>query len=475
MAIETNAPQSPALIKGGVREMMTMVFPMVVSLSCDTLMIFTDRLFLARVSPESMNAAMGGGLASFLCMTFFVGLLGYTNALVAQQFGAGRVEKASLAAFQAMIVAVVAWPFLTGLGLLLAPVFNHFNLPPGQAALQQQYFRILMFGTGISLLRGALSGFFCGVGRTRVVMLAALTALTVNALAAWILIFGHAGFPALGIRGAGIGTLLGTFAGFMVLLVAYLAPATRRAYNVVAAFRFDRALMGLLLRFGYPAGLELFFNLLAFNIIIGLLYQQGAATATASTILFNWDMVSFLPLVGVEIGVTSLVGRYVGAHDEPAVLRSARSGLYVIWGFAAVVFVVFMFFPHELVCIFRPSQPDPVFEQATPIATHMLRLASFYVVSNGLFLVYTGALRGAGDTLFTMALTVSLHWILAFTVLIAFKAFHVSSITAWALVVLICTLFPVPLWWRWRSGRWRNAVVKAIPDYIEGFPPARDL
>lgn len=450
--------------------MISVALPMVVSMSCDTLMTFTDRLFLAAVSPDAMNASMGGGIASFLCMTFFVGLVGYTTALVAQQDGAMQKAKASLAAFQAVWVALAAWPLLAALSPLGGPVFARLGIAPEQARMQGQYFGILVLGSGLGLLRGALGGFFAGIGNTRVVMLSALSALAVNAMAAWVLIFGHLGVPALGIRGAAVGTIIGSLAGLGVLVIAHLRPANRRAYQVNASFRFDRELMGKLLRFGYPSGLELLLNLLAFNCIILLLHEQGPVTATAATILFNWDLVSFLPLVGVEIGVTSVVGRCIGARDMDAAHRAARAGLRLTWAFAAVVIPLFAGVPQLLVRVFAPSTPDPVFDQAAPLAASLLRLAAFYVVSNGLVLVYAGALRGVGDTLFTMTLTVSLHWILAGALFVGLRVLRATPTQAWAMVVGIFVFFPVLLWWRWRSGAWKARAAALVPEALEGLP-----
>ena len=74
--------------------------------------------------------------------------------------------------------------------------------------------------------------------------------------------------------------------------------------------------MRKLLRFGYPA-VELFLNLLAFTSMILLFHSHGLATATAVTIVFNWDMVSFVPLLGIQIGVVSLVERYMGGAGRP--------------------------------------------------------------------------------------------------------------------------------------------------------------
>jgi MATE family multidrug resistance protein len=455
---------------GGVREMLSVAFPMVVSLSCDTLMTFTDRLFLSKLGSESMNAAMGGGLSCFLFMTFFVGLIGYTTALVAQQFGAGHKHAAARAAWQALGLAGLAWPVLLALSPLGPWAFGRLGLSPGQLSLQNEYFRILMFGTLLGLLRGAFSGFFCGIGRTRVVMLSALVALSVNVLAAWLLIFGHWGLPAMGIQGAAIGTIIASLSGLAVLAFRFFSPGIRREFAVLEGMRFDRVLMGSLLRFGYPSGLELFLNVLAFNGIIILMQQQGAAAATAATILFSWDMISFVPLVGVEIGVTSLVGRYVGAGDLATARKAARSGLNMTWGFSGLIFVLFLGVPLLLVAPFRPLLPDPIFTQAEPLAAFMLRMAAIYVLMEGVFLVYAGALRGAGDTFFTMCLTVGMHWLLLLILFFSLKVFHSSVTVAWAWVVCLFALCPFLLWWRWNHGAWERsgALASGAP---EAFPP----
>jgi MATE family multidrug resistance protein len=81
---------SPKTGKGGVAEMLSIALPMIVSTSCDGIMTFTDRLFLSRLGPEQMNAAMGGGVAMQMMMFFFIGLTGYTTALVAQISEPGR-------------------------------------------------------------------------------------------------------------------------------------------------------------------------------------------------------------------------------------------------------------------------------------------------------------------------------------------------------------------------------------------------
>ena len=80
---------------GGIRELLILALPMIISTASDGIMTFTDRLFLARVGSEQMNAAMGGGVAVQMLMFFFIGLTGYSTALVAQYYGANENSNSS--------------------------------------------------------------------------------------------------------------------------------------------------------------------------------------------------------------------------------------------------------------------------------------------------------------------------------------------------------------------------------------------
>ncbi len=444
---------------GGLREMVAIALPMVVSQGCDTVMIFTDRLFLSRLGPVPMSAAMAGGLTSFMMMTFFIGLTGYATALAAQYLGAGRKEGCALVLSQAVLLAVLATPMILVCRPLAHRLFAVMDIPARQLLEQQAYFDILLFGTILVLLRNSFSSFFSGIGRTRVVMIAALTAMVVNVVANYILIFGHFGFPALGLRGAAYGTLFSSFCGLLVLVTIYLGPSSRREFGVVAALRFDRAVMAKLLRFGSPAGVEMFLNLLAFTAMILIFHSHSLATATAITIVFNWDMVSFVPLLGIQIGVVSLVGRYMGAGHPEIAEAVTRSGLKMGWVYSSVILILFVAFPEQLVGIFRPDAPDAIYTAAAPLAVSMLRLAALYVMADAVVVVYSGALRGAGDTLWAMGVSVTMHWLLVPVLILFLKVLSLPPQAAWLAVIGLFLSFSGVFYLRFRGGRWKSLAV----------------
>lgn len=455
-----NSPPSP----GGISEIIPIVLPMIVSQACETIMIFTDRLFLSRLGPEYMSAAMAGGLSSFMVMTFFIGLIGYVTALAAQYLGSGQKDCCAVVLSQAVVIVLAATPVVLAVRPLVHDLFGVMNLPSNQLPLQRTYFDILVLGTPMVLIRTGLAGFFSGIGRTRIVMLSSLTAMTVNVIANYCLIFGHLGFPKMGLRGAAYGTLLGSFCGLFILLIGYFSKSNRSEFSVSRSLRFDREVIGKLIRYGTPSGLEMFLNLLAFNLIILIFHSHSVITATAITIVFNWDMVSFVPLLGIQVGVVSLVGRYMGNGRPDIAQRVAKSALKIAWSYSGVILLLFVFLPEHLVKVFEPFKPDLVYLQAEPLATSMLRLAAIYVLADAMVVVFSGVLRGAGDTLWAMGLSVTLHWLLVPVVIVCLKLLSLPPLAAWMTLVGFFLSFCGLFYLRYRSGQWKSLRIVETPS-----------
>jgi MATE family multidrug resistance protein len=305
-------------------------------------------------------------------------------------------------------------------------------------------------------MRTSLSGFFSGVSRTKIVMFASFAAMLTNVALDYLLIFGKLGFPAMGIRGAAYATISGGLVGISILFGAYFSKRNRKEYGVGKSFRFDRILAGKLLHFGYPTGIEMCLNIVAFNAMVMIFHSLGPAPATAATIVFNWDFVSFVPLIGIEIGVTSLVGRYMGSLRPEKAHRSVMSGLKLGMMYSALIFVLFSGFPGMLVNVFRPSGVSAVFASAVPTAVFMVRLASIYVLVEVMLCVFIGALRGAGDTFWAMRTSVILHWIMVIVLVLVLRVLRLPPEAGWAAMVLFFLVFSGIVLMRYRQGKWKH-------------------
>ena len=287
--------------------------PVVVSRASYTVMLVINRLFLSRVGKHELAASMSGGMTSFVMSSFFEGVVGYVTALAAQYYGAGERKMCTRATTQALYLAVASYPILLCCVPLIKVIYAWTGQDPELAIPATVYAQILLVGSILLLIRIALGSFFVGIGKTRIVMIANIASAFVSIPLNYIFIFGELGLPAMGIRGAAYGTICGSLTSFIVLLATYLREISREPFKVEDPWRFRVDIVKRLLRFGIPAGVEPFLNWFAFNIFLQFMHSYGPDTAAAATIAFNWDVIAFVPMAGLGVAATSLVGQFIGA------------------------------------------------------------------------------------------------------------------------------------------------------------------
>ncbi len=447
----------------GISAVWTIAFPMIISSSFDVLIMFIDRLFLGRVEPLQMTAMFTGGLTAFTCGTFFIGIISYSGAMIAHLYGAGRKNDCSRMVFQALILSVLAYPLILALIPVGIASFSWAGHSPEQIAYEKEYFMItILVTTFFSLLRVPFGAFFSGIGRTSVVMVANFAGLLVNLAIAYVLIFGKLGFPQMGIRGAAIAVALSSVANLAVLSIYYFNSGNRRAYSIDKSYIFEWPLMRRLIKFGFPSGLEFMINLTAFTTMVSMFHGYGEKVASAVTIVFNWDMIAFLPMIGLQIAVTTLVGQNLGRKDEANAIRATWSGLKLNLMYSGLMLLLFLSVPSLLVNVFRPEALPPDWNEIVAIAVPMIMMMSVYPISDGMFIVFSGAIRGAGDTTWAMVASAILHWSGALWAWFLTHHLHLPPVTAWVLFVLIFPLFGLTFWLRFRSGKWKGRNV--IPE-----------
>ena len=450
---------------GDVKDVLVVALPMLLSMSFDTFMTFIDRLFLSKLGPAEMNAALGAGAVQLALTMFFTGAISYTTAMVAQRLGARRHGDCAKVFMQALYVSLVAVPLL----YLTIPVghwvFGLEHLPADQLEYQKTYFNILMFGGVITLVRNVAPCFFSGIGETKIVMKAAFVGMIVNVVCNFVLIYGCGPIPAMGVAGAAYGTLVGNMVSTVILFAKFFTRSNNERFNTRHSFAFSWPLTRELLQKGIPSGVEMFLNMSAFQLLILMFHALGPESATASSVMFNWDMVAYVPLMGLEVASTSLVGRYVGARDGAAASRSTYSGLKLGWGYSLIMGIFFVFLPGVLTDIFKPDVAEAtaeamaIFDAARPMSIFMLQIATLYIFVEVLLVIYAGALRGAGDTLWVMFASAIMNWCVAGALYVSAYVFHLPAHYAWIAVVAVYSTAPMIFWRRWKGGKWRRHVL----------------
>jgi MATE family multidrug resistance protein len=437
-----------------LRQLLSLSLPMVVSQGAFAVMIFTDRLFMSHIDSVHIAASLGGGIASFFCISLFMGLITYANALVAQYYGAGELQKCPRVTAQGVLIALASFPLLLAVAYWGGDAFAYLGHDPAQVPLEQVYFRILMAGSLFTLLKACLACYFSGIGRTRVVMISDLLGTALNIPLSWVLIFGKFNMPEMGIAGAALGSVVATVFSIGLFLYFYLAPAHQQQFSVRLSWRFDKSIMRRYLRLGMPSGLEAFMNTATFNLFLLLFQSYGVVQGAAMAIVFNWDMLSFIPMIGLNIGVMSLIGRFVGARDMGSANQVISSGFLVALSYSSLLAIVFLVFRSSLVGVFDTNEES--FPQIQALADHMMIGLVTYMMADAIILIAGGALRGAGDTRWIMITSTSVHWVM---LLAQYYVIVVSDygprVSWWVFVAMLLTLAALYLG-RLLGGTWRR-------------------
>ena len=435
-------------------ELARIALPMVVSQGTFAVMIFTDRYFMSQIDSVHMAAALGGGVAAFFSFCFFTGLLSYANALTAQYLGAGELAKCSKVVTQGIVITIMCSPFLVIITYFVSGIFENVGHDPIQVELEKTYYVILMLGVIITLTKTCLSSYFAGIGRTRVVMICDVCGLLFNVPLCYVMVFGKIGLPALGIVGAGVSTIIASLFACILFIVFYLRREHRDKFSVMSSFQIDWGVLRRFWRLGFPSGLELFLNVAAFNLFLLMFQGYGIVEGASAAIVFNWDLLSFVPMIGLNIGVISLIGRFVGANDMARTDEVMSAGFFLGIVYSAILAVLYITFRFPLVEVFSPPEGD--FSEIRDLSAFMMIGLSSYVIADAIIIITGGVLRGAGDTRWLMYASVGLHWAMLiaqyYVILVWEFGPRVSWLTFCAMIFAIAIVYI----WRLQNGVWRD-------------------
>ena len=436
-----------------VRELLVLSYPMVISQGAFALMLFTDRYFMSLVSPTHMGASLGGGVASFFCISLFVGVLSYTNALTAQYYGKRELAKCPLVVTQGMLQILIFSPLLLLISFLVADMFVLMGHAAEQARLEERYFLVLMSGAVFTLTKTCISSYFTGIGRTKIVMVGDSLGVALNIPLSYLLIFGVGPAPTLGIAGAAVGTIVSTIFTIAIFLLFYFHKEHRKRFKVDASFRLDYSILRRFIRLGFPSGVEMFLNVAAFNLFLLMFQSYGVMESASAAIVFNWDIVSFIPMLGLNHAIISLIGRYVGSGDTDRMYRVVRAAFVFGFGYSGLLALIFAGIPELLVGMFLSPENAAAY---MGLARFMMIGLACYVMADAVILIAGGVLRGAGDTRWLMWASIIIHWLMLGIQYLVIQVWELGARVSWVVFVAMVLITALVYLWRLAGSSWRT-------------------
>ncbi len=444
---------------GGAAELLRLAWPLIVSNSFFTLQIIIDRVLLSGHSDEEVGGAMPAVLMFWTPFALLQFTANYVSTFVAQYVGARRFRRVGPAIGQSLYFSVVAG---LAFAAVVAPFSTHLialgGHEPALQKVESDYLFCLAFAALPMLLTAAAQSFFTGRGESRVLLVINGVGFAVNALCCYTLIHGKWGFPDLGITGAGIAMVVGSWTSAALALGLMLRPRYRAEYATDEVLRFEPELFRRLLRFGLPNGAMVALDGLAFTLFTFLVGTLGTAELAATSVTFTLNTLAFLPAMGIAQAVEILVGQRLGADEPDLAERTTNTGLVLGFGWMWLAAAAYATMPHALLWPFGNDKPE--WPAVAALAATLLKFVAIYSVFDAINLVASFALRGAGDTRFVMWVAFGLSWPLM--VLPTWWATQLAApgatklYWAWSFASLYIAALAGVFYLRFRHGAWKS-------------------
>lgn len=449
----------------GARDVLEMSLPLVISTASWSVMHFCDRMFLFWHSTAATAAAMPAGMLHFAAICLPLNIATYVSTFVAQYEGAGRRPRVGRIVWQGFRIGLYATPLYLATNPLVPLAFQLAGHEGEIAALETSYFQVLNFGAGAGIMAGALSAFFTGRGSTRVVMAVDTLASVVNIVLDYCWIFGHAGFPALGIEGAGWATVTAQWFRVVAYLGLMMRPRWREPYGLVAGRRFDGPLMRRLFRYGGPNGLQVFVEVVAFAVFLLVVGRLGPDAMAATTVAFNVNALAWVPLLGLGIGLSAIVGQQLG-RDRPDLAARATWTTFVIAQVYLCTAAVFYVAWPDVFLVGHAAGTDPQrFAALRALTVVLLRFVAAYSLLDAMNVVFAATLRGAGDTRYILWTNLALSPLPVLASWAGVVHWGLGLYWCWGIVTAWVCLLALAFFGRFLQGHWR--AMRVIEPHLD--------
>jgi len=423
---------------------------------------FTDRLWLSRFGPIGIAALQLSFPLIFLMFAVAAGVTMAGTALVSQYTGAGRHEEANLAAGQVFSFAGLLSIALAVIGIFLAPAI--LSLIGGEPALMEasaSYLRIIYLGLPLAFSTFVVTALFNGVGDTLTPMILMGASVGVNIVLDPFFIFGWGPFPAWGVTGAAVATVISR--ALMALVGSYLLFSGKFGIHIRRRhLRLRWSLVRRIVSIGGMASIGQAGSALGFTVMNGALARIGTVVLGAFGIGNAFIAIALMPAMGLGQATATMVGQNLGAEQPKRAKQSAWAGMAISSVILSVAAVFVLVFRTTFLGVFTS---DPAVIAA---GRDMMLLVAFAFPFMGIIQVVMGVYQGSGHTFYSMFFGLFRLWAVRVPLVLTlpFAVGLGANGVWWAMFVSNGVTAALSLGF-FMSGNWMHRVIK-------GKPPAEE-
>ena len=448
--------------EAGYRQLLKVAFPLILSSGSTSILLFVDRMLLSWYSDEAIAAALPAGILNWTFLCVFFGMAMYTSTFVAQYTGAGKPKRAGTAVWQGLYISLIGATLIPMISPFSEEIFALIGHPPRIQKMEAEYLKILNLSSIFFLMNCVMSCFYSGRGKAWTIVWINILLACLNTLFDWILIFGNWGFPELGIKGAGYATAASAGIITTIYFLLFLSPKNEQMYATRSSWPLDKTLCRRMLKYGFPAGVHFVLDVIGFTIFTMLVGRLGVIDAAANNIAQQIHLLGLLPLVGLGIANTIIVGQYQGARRSDLAEKASYSSMQMAFVYNVAVSVTYLLVPYLFIAPFFAAREIPPSPELIQLIKDLLKLVALFSLFEGIVIISSGTLKGAGDTSFvmkTLAIT-SVALVIAPTIVVI-EVLQLPLLWAWVVLKINLLALSIIFLLRVRSGKWmENKVIE---------------
>ncbi len=448
-----------------VKTIIKLGYPVALGALAQTLYDLADALWLGQLGREALSAPT----ISFFLVFFVISIgLGFSTAgvsLVSQYLGARQKEDANQAVGNLLVYLGIISIVLSGLGLALGkPLFRLLQTPEDALHLTLSYYNIVIIGMPLAFPLFVYQSAMNGAGDTFSPLKLSLLGAGINSILDPVMIFGWFGFPAMGVAGAALATVLTR--GIASVIGLYLFFSGKKAIHIRPSHLKPKAkLAGLIFKIGTPTAIGFSGSSLGFIVLMSIVNQFGTAVISAYGIMMRVVHFFIMPAMGVSAAVTAIVGQNLGADNIQRAKKAIAKGMKLILFIIIPGVILVTIFGKYLTRLFIPG--DPVIHQIGQVMFYITPLSLIFF---GMSTVLQGAFQGSGHTVPIMVTNIARIWLfrvppvylLAVVILGGPSDVNASVGIWWGMLISNVLEFFVLLAW-YRKGTWAKARIKKGP------------
>ncbi|SFV51879.1 Multi antimicrobial extrusion protein (Na(+)/drug antiporter), MATE family of MDR efflux pumps [hydrothermal vent metagenome] len=426
------------MISHDTKKVLSLAFPAALKHLVDILQVLIDMLMVGTVSVAAL-AAVGMSMQFMMIvnvlMTLFV--VG-GNALISRFIGQGRKKRASALLFSLVLLAISL-----GVVVSISGYFGAYHFYAWMGATPDVvkeggiYFRVISLGIIVIFLDTLLYNALSAAGDTKSSLYIKLVSSGFNAGMNYLLIFGHLGFPALGIQGAAIATVIAyTFNNIAYFILIKKMNSTLDFLPLIRLKDIKRVL-----KVGYAAAIDRGISSLSFLFFVSIITAYGTAELAGYQVGLRVEGIAFMPGFGFAIAAMALVGQNIGARDFDKAYNMGIISGRIAYIFMGSVGIIMILFPEYLVHFFTKDA------LTIAVASKYLILVGLAQIPLAIMFVYAASLRGAGATKTTLKVNLVSLWI--FRLIPSYIAYKMGfGVVAIFAIMNLETLIKGVIYWR---------------------------